>query len=210
MQVIETKQGSPEWQEMRLGKITGTRLKSVMGGKQAQETLIYELIAEELTQQAEKLFVNDAMKWGTEHEDLAIWAYEQKFKVETEVVGFCLSDEFEFIGLSPDRLIKKKDVYVKGVEVKAPTSKTVVKYMIDRGLPQEYKWQVVHYFLVCDTLKELDFVIFDPRIKKNDLKLTTITIKRSDLKADIKEAEERLIDFRAQWLTMRDKILKLT
>lgn len=206
MQVIDTKQGSGEWLKLRLAKVTGTRLKAVMGGEQARKTLIYELIAEELTEEAEKLFTTDAMKWGTEHEDIAVWVYEQTNKVKTEAVGFCLSDEFDFIGLSPDRLIKKGKKYVKGVEVKAPTSKTVVKYMVDKRIPPEYKWQVVHYFLVCDDLKELDFLIYDPRIKNNNLKLTTINVTRKELKVDIEKAKERLSEFRKEWLQIKSKI----
>lgn len=206
MEVINVKQGTPEWHKLRLAKITGTRLKSVMGGEQARATLIYELIAEELTEEAEKLFVNEAMKWGVEHEDIAIWVYEQTHGVKTEEVGFCLSEEFDFIGLSPDRLIKKGKKYVKGVEVKAPTSKTVVKYMVDKRIPPEYKWQVVHYFLVCDDLKFLDFLVFDPRIKENDLKLTTISVTRKDMQDDIDGAKERLKEFRKEWLNIKSKI----
>lgn len=186
--------------------ITGTRLKAVMGTKQAQETLIYELIAEQLTGLQETIFQNDAMRWGQEHEDEAIALWEMKKKKTSDVVGFCISDEFPFLGLSPDRLIKVKEKYTKAVEVKAPTSKTTVQYMVARVIPKEYIWQVVNYFIVCEDLKELDFVIYDPRMIDPELRLTIITIKRKELEKEIREAKERLVAFREEWGKVYHKI----
>lgn len=199
MQIIDVEQGTDEWLKARLGMITGTRLKSVMGGKQAQETLMYELLAEQLSGQQETIWVNDAMRWGTEHEAEAVDMFEKKKRKKSGIVGFCLSDEFPYLGLSPDRLVATKGVYTKAIEVKCPTTKTALKYRAEGVIPKEYKWQVVNYFLVCDTLKELDFVIYDPRIIKDELKLTTINVKRKQLEADIAKARESLVTFHTKW-----------
>lgn len=199
MQIHNFIQGSEEWHKARLGKITGTRLKAVMGGKQAQETLMYELIAEQLTGQAEQVWVNDAMRWGTEHEEDAVKQYVEVTGKKPEVVGFCTNEEMPYIGLSPDRLIKKGKKYVGAVEVKCPTTKTAIKYMVDGVVPKEYEWQVVHYFLVCDDLKELDFVIYDPRIIKKEKQLCIIPVKRKDVDNKVAEARERLVEFHEKW-----------
>ena len=199
MQIINVTQGTDEWLKARLGMITGTRLKSVMGGKQAQETLMYELIAEQLSGQQEQVWVNSAMQWGTDHEDEAVQMFEKKKRKKSEKVGFCISDEFPYLGLSPDRLVKTKDVFTKAIEVKCPTTKTALKYRAEGVIPKEYKWQVVNYFLVCDTLKELDFVVYDPRIINDKLKITVINIKRARLKADIAKAKEALVEFHEKW-----------
>lgn len=208
MQVINVEQGTSEWLQARLGKITGTRLKSVMGSPAVQQTLIYELIAEQISGQPEVLFTNDAMRWGTEHEEDAVVAYEKKKKVRTEKVGFCISDEFSYLGLSPDRLIEKGGKFIKAVEVKAPTTKTVVKYMLDGGVPEEYKWQVVNYFLVCTDLKELDFIIYDPRIIDPALQLIVINVKRKDVAKNVEAAKVRLVEFREKWKDAYNKIKK--
>ncbi len=206
MIIYNVEQGSEEWLRLRLGKITGTRLASVMGGKKAQETLIYELIAEQLTGQGEQLFVNSAMQWGKDHEELAVAEYEKITGAKTTKVGFCVSDEFPFLALSPDRLIKVGRKFKEGVEVKAPSTKTFIKYMAEGGIPDEYKWQVVCYFLVVKEMLRLDFIVYDPRIINDKLKLHIVPVTRHMVANDIKEAEARLTDFHQQWKEMYDKI----
>jgi putative phage-type endonuclease len=206
MKILNVAQGSDEWLRARLGMITGTRLKSVMAGPQAQETLIYELVAEQLSGQQEQVWVNAAMQWGTDHEDEAVQLFEKGKKKKSEAVGFCISDEYPFLGLSPDRLVKTKDAYTKAIEVKCPTTKTALKYRYDGGIPKEYKWQVVNYFLVCETLKALDFVVYDPRIINDDLKLFVVTVTRKDMQKDIDAAIERIHSFRSKWQEVYDKV----
>ena len=206
MEIIKVEQGTDEWLRMRLGKITGTKLKAVMAGKQAQETLTYELVAEQLTGQSEAIYVNSAMQWGTDHEAEAVECYRQKTKKHPEEVGFCISKEFPYLALSPDRLIKRGTKYAEAVEVKCPTTKTAIKYMHQNKLPSEYKWQVVNYFLVVEDLKSLDFVVYDPRIIDAEKKMTIITVKRKELEKDIEAAKERLVEFRKNWEKVYDKV----
>lgn len=206
MKILDIRQGTDEWLQARLGKITGTRLKAVMGGPQAQETLIYELIAEQITGQAEQVWVNDAMRWGTEHEAEAVKEYEKRTKTKTDTVGFCVSDEFPFLGLSPDRLVKPKKNYLGAVEVKCPTTKTFVKYKVEPGIPKDYKWQVVNYFLVCDTLQWLDFVVYDPRVIDKKQCMVCVRVTREELQDDIEEAKRRLSIFHESWHIIYDKV----
>lgn len=210
MKILHVEQGSDEWLKARLGMITGTRLKSVMAGAQAQETLMYELLAEQLSGVQETVWVNDAMRWGTEHEEEAVQMFEKGKRIKSEAVGFCISDEFSFLGLSPDRLVKTKGVFTKAIEVKCPTTKTAIKYRYDGAIPKEYKWQVVNYFLVCETLKSLDFVVYDPRIINDDLKLFTVTVTRKEIQKDIDAALERIPTFYKKWREVYDKVKVLS
>lgn len=208
MKIINVEQGTPEWLKARVGMVTGTRLKSVMGTPSARKELIYELIAESLTGVQEAIFKNDAMKWGSDHEDEAVFYYQKKKKVDTNKIGFCISDEFSFLGLSPDRLHLIKGKYRKAVEVKAPTTKTVIKYILNKEVPPEYKWQVVNYFLVCPDLQSLDFVIYDPRITIPKLRLTIIPVKRKTIQGDIIRAKESLTLFKQEWDEVAKKLTK--
>lgn len=208
MIVYDVPQGSGEWLRMRLGMITGTRLKSVMGGKDAQKTLMYELVAEQLTGLAEDFYETPAMRWGTEHEADGAELYAHRTKSKPEVVGFCVSDEFPYLALSPDRLIKKGEKYVKGVEVKCPTSKVAIKYRYEMVIPKEYQWQVVNYFLVCEDLKSLDLVVYDPRVIKPEGRLTVIPVTRKELQGEIDEAKERLVEFREAWREVYESVTK--
>ena len=197
MKILNLEQGSEEWKQARIGRITGTRLGDAIGTPAKQEALLNELIAEALTEQSKEIFINSAMKHGTEAEDYAIAEYEQMTGEITEQVGFCLHDEYDWLANSPDRLIKSKGKYRKAVEVKAPNSETAVKYIRGGKIPKEYEGQVMSYFLVNEDLQELDFVIFDPRIRNERYRLTVFHMERDEAK--IAEAWEKLIRFYNQW-----------
>ncbi len=210
MKIVNTEQGSEEWLAMRLGMITGTRLKSAIGSPAVRKTLIYELVAEQVSGQQEKLWVNEAMQWGTDHEDEAVKHYEELTGIKTSVVGFCLSEEYSFLALSPDRLVKsgKKfdgKKYVGAVEVKCPGTKTFVKYMSDNVIPAEYMGQVTNYFLVNPDLQWLEFVVYDPRVKIKEKRIFRKTILRTEV--DLEEAKEKLEIFRAEWKEVYDKVV---
>jgi len=200
MEIIDIEQGTDEWLQMRLGMITGTRLKGVVGTPTAQKTLRYELIAEQLSQQGEQIFVNSAMQWGKDNEEEAIKVYKAQTKRKgVKKIGFCISDTRPFLGLSPDRLVKSGKSYVGAVEVKCPTTKTFVQYSLAETIPDTYIWQVVHYFLVVDTLKWLDFVIYDPRIINKSMQLKIFRVTRKELQPKIDEANEKIELFKRDW-----------
>ena len=80
--------------------------------------------------------------------------------------------------------------------------------MFEDKIPNEYLWQVVHYFIVIDTLEELDFIVFNPNYIKSDKQLWIKNIKRSDLKEEIERAEKDLKQFREKWLEHIKILLK--
>lgn len=197
MQIIQVEQGSEEWKLARLEKISGTRFSQATGSKTVQETLLNELIAEHLTGESKDCGVSLAMQRGTEGEDYAASEYESRTGELTEKVGLCVHDEFSWLVNSPDRLIKREGKYRKGVEIKCPNSDTAVKYIRGGQIPKEYFGQVKSYFAVNEDLEELDFAIFDPRIKKDKYRLHIINIKREDL--ELKKDLEKLKAFREMW-----------
>ena len=203
MRIISVEQGTAEWHAVRAGVITGTGLKNAC--KKDATDYIYELIAETVAP-TEEQWANAAMERGTELEPLAIEAYEAETGELTEEVGFCLHEEYDWLGLSPDRLIKRKGKYVKGVEVKCPASKTQLKYIAEGGIPTEYRHQVLMYFIVCDTLKELDFVTYDPRIAIDRLRLNIVNVTRKELQPQIDSTMEILAEFRKEWELINDKL----
>lgn len=196
-------QGTDEWREARAGVITGTRLKKACAKDPTD--FIYELVAETIAP-TEDTYVSDAMERGTELEPEAIEAYEAETGILTEEVGFCLHDEYDWLGLSPDRLIKTKGKYTKAVEAKCPGAKTQLKYISEGGIPTEYRHQVLHYFIVCDTLKELDFITYNPDISIERLQLHIVTVTREQLQPQIENTLEILGEFRKQWDIINDRL----
>ena len=197
MKIIELEQGSEEWKLARLEKISGTRLGDAIGSKTLQESLLNILIAEHLTGESKEIPANGAMARGSEAEDYAVSEYEALTGELTEKIGLCVHDDNDWLVNSPDRLILRDGKYSKAVEIKSPNSDTAVKYIRAGGVPKEYLGQVISYFLVNEDLQELDFVIYDPRIKKEKFRLFIIPVKREDLKLD--EAMEKVLMFRQKW-----------
>lgn len=204
MRILNLEQGSQEWHDARAGVITGTSLKQAMG--RTSKDFMYELIAENIAPTPES-YVSEAMERGSDTESEAIGAYEAHTGVLTEEVGFCLHSEYDWLGLSPDRLIKEKGKYVKGVEVKCPATKTQVKYLVEKGIPSEYRFQVLQYFLVCEDLQELDFVTYDPRITIQDLRLNIVNVKRKDIEKELSDTMELLLDFREKWQDLETNLI---
>jgi len=233
MRTIAIEQGTKEWHDSRMCKITGTKLKAVMGTAEARRSLIAELIAEEATELSKAFVTTAEMERGNAEEIFAIRAYEAKTGKKVERVGMCVLDEHDWIALSPDGLIKDEaGKYSEATEVKCPDSKKAILYRIENmipmeetglmgkkgeplsgapflGIPSEYKWQVVHYFLVNDDLKKLHFLIYDARFINEDAKLYTVEVSRDNeiLQEAVKEAMEALLKFRADWLAWKEIVL---
>lgn len=181
-------QGSQEWHELRVGKITSSRLKKLT--KSDNLDLMDELIAEqELGYADSDGYINADMQWGIDHEPLAIAEYERITGNKTTVIGMLQSDEIPLLTVSPDRLVGTDGA----VEVKCPSTKVHIRYIRQNQLPNEYKEQVWQYFLVHNDLKWLDFVSFDPRLTRKPY--WSIRVTREKLQPVLDEAMVRVRKF---------------
>jgi hypothetical protein len=244
MKIIDVVQGTPEWHAARRCKVTGTKLKRVMGTLEARTGLIAELIAEEASEQTKTIKVSAQMERGTEEEAFAIKAFEQRTGKKVDRIGMAISDEFDWLALSPDGLIHTDGEYTEAIEVKCPDTDNAILYKIENmidpvltglakwskptkaeptselyylsgapfcGIPAEYKWQAVNYFLVNEKLQTLHFAIYDARIISDDAKLYVMTISHDDqrLQEAMTEAREVLVAFRKDWIEWRDIVLPI-
>lgn len=173
MKIHEVTQGTAEWLRLRVGKITGTRLKDLMAKDNLG--LIDEMIAENVSGLVENSFVSPAMELGIIREPIARQLYEETSNNKVIEVGFITSDKFDFVGCSPDGLIKEDENYIGGLEIKCPGIKSHVKYLRQQQIPNEYKYQVYNYFLCADTIQWLDFVSYCPEFKNKPLFIHRIT-----------------------------------
>lgn len=101
--------------------------------------------------------VSQAMQDGIDNEPAARKWYELKYNVDCHRVGLCLSDD-ERIGCSPDSLMPDAK---RGLEIKCPELKTQLKYLLDGGLPNEYRMQV-HGSLIVTGYESWDFFSYCP------------------------------------------------
>ena len=193
MKIIDTKQWTDEWLKYRLWKITWTKLKDVMWNNNLK--LIDELLAELLSDEWKKNITSYAMERWKDEEPHAIKEYEKHTLQKVETVWFCISDEFDYLWLSPDWFIfTEENIYWKWIEVKCPSSSKHIEYIRINRIPNEYKYQVINYFIVNEDMQELDFVSYDRRVLVKPLHI--VNIKREDLLNEIEECKIALIKFK--------------
>lgn len=164
MKVVSVEQNTPEWLELRQGKITGSKLGDivVMRGN-TKKIGFFQLVADRLGLDDG---TEDGRDRGHETEEAAIAYFEKaaKKKVERDC-GMWLSDTDDNIAISPDGGIKnKKGEYTEAVEVKCLGSARHIQAIYENKLYGGYWFQALQYFIVNEKLKTLYFVFYDPRV----------------------------------------------
>jgi hypothetical protein len=163
MKVYDFPQYSDLWWEIRRGVPTCSNFDKIITAKTGKlSSQVRDYIAELLGDIATKGplepkgFVSPAMLNGSMLEPKARAWYAFEHNADVQEVGFCVSDCGRFGG-SPDGLIGADGC----LELKCPTNKTQVKYLLDGGLPSEYRAQVNGHLIVtgrayCDFLSYAD------------------------------------------------------
>ena len=213
--ISTAEQWTAEWLAERAWKITGTRLGDALPtyGKNGKETetsrkkrqnLIYELIAEKLAPLPE-VYTSFWMDRGKEMEEIVKKIYGENI----ENVGFVSRTDVDWFWISPDGIIRDENGRItRAVEIKSPAPKTAVRYILDDKIPDEYFWQIVHYFIVFDELETLDFVVYNPDFYAEELRIQTRKITRESIADKIEYAKNELVEFRQMWLETAQKFMK--
>lgn len=197
-------QGSPEWFQQRLGKVTASRLADVVAKLKTGEAASRagyraELVAERLTGKQAEGFSNAAMKWGTDAEPLARAAYEAETGVFVTETAMLPHPTIPMAGASPDGLVGTDGQ----IEAKCPETKNHIDTILSGKAPAKYipqmQWQ-----MACTGRAWCDFLSFDPRMPA-DMQLFVVRVPRDDALIAAYEAE--VIKFLAE---VDDTILKLT
>lgn len=177
-EIIEGEQKCDEWQKLREGvAITGSIAKKVKGTGNAY---LYEHLAQMTTDWKPKEARGEHIDRGNDLEDDARKAYEKATSSKVRTVAFIRSNR---LGISPDGLVMKGKALKKLVELKAPDVNTHIRYILEKTLPAEHKDQIIHGFIVCEDVDEIDFVAYCPAFKFKPLLI--ITVRRADLMLDI-------------------------
>jgi hypothetical protein len=163
VEMIDVEQGSYEWHCMRQGKVTGTSVKSALGTKKVQDTLMYKLISERMTEPQITEINTTAVVRGTEVEPLARKAVIKETGIEFIETGMLIHNTIEHFGLSPDAVFLENGLVVGGLEIKCPDSKKHIEYAIKGEVPKEYLDQVKAPFIMDDDIRWWVFASFDDR-----------------------------------------------
>ncbi len=137
-------QKSDEWFESRMGLITASMFEAVIGKQKngkyyaARETYMYDLAIERLTGECKEQISAKSLSHGIKYEPEARALYELKKGVIVKEEGFIVHPDFDFIGCSPDGLIK----VISGCEIKCPADKKIHLDTLTNGMPAKNKAQV--------------------------------------------------------------------
>lgn len=172
-------QGTTEWFEARLGKVTASRVVDVVaitksGYSASRANYMAQLVVERITGKVEESYSNAAMAWGTEHEPMARAEYEILRGVMVNEIGFVPHPTIENSGASPDGLVNDKGL----IEIKCPNTATHIETLLTREIPKKYICQMF-WQMACTGREWCDFVSYDPRMPDH-LKLCVINVPRNE------------------------------
>ena len=188
---VAVEQGSPEWFQMRLGKVTASRVADILaktktGPSASRQNYLIELAIQRTTGIIQESYSNSAMEWGTQTEPQARVAYEVRTNNFVDQLAFVDHPSIEWFGCSPDGLVSDRGL----LEIKCPNSATHWEYFKSKKPPQKYFIQMQAQIAV--TNKDwCDFVSFDPRMPDRS-QLLIVRIDRdeafiAEMEAEIKK-----------------------
>jgi putative phage-type endonuclease len=156
-------QGSAEWRQARLGKVTGSRIADVMattksGPSASRANYMAELLIERLTNNEAEHYHSKPMERGLMLESDAMAAYSRLINSVIDEVGFVPHPTIAMAGASPDGLIGEDGL----VEFKCPHAATHLELLLSGLIPTKYIHQM-QWEMACTGRKWCDFVDYDPR-----------------------------------------------
>ncbi len=186
----EIKQGSEAWKNLRLGKVTASRISDVMAQGQGKSRASYarQLVAERLTGVPTEGFKSASMDRGNEAEAAAREAYEYHTGTFVDQVAFIDHPTIDMSGASPDGLVGTEG----GVEIKCPDSTTHIDTLQGKSIDGGYLKQI-HWNMACTGRLWWDYVSFDSRMKDQAMRLFIKRVHRDE--AMIEAIENAVKDF---------------
>jgi putative phage-type endonuclease len=200
-------QGTPEWKSIRKGKPTASRFSDIITATKCELSksstgYIRELIGECFCPDWEPWQGNQFMERGKEIEPEAREAFVCETMLDVEEVGFVIADD-GVCGCSPDGLIvDSAGNYVAGLEIKCPIPKTHIEYVLDGGLPSDYKQQV-HGSMAVTGLNEWHFWSYFPGMRHHH-----VIVKRDEYTEKLSAALAEFVEKYKQAMEVAIKKLK--
>lgn len=196
-------QGSEEWFNARLGKITASRVSDVMaktrsGYGASRKNYMMELLCQRLTGNRDEGYTSPAMLRGIELEPVARSAYEMSTDMIVEEAGFVLHPHYTDIGASPDGFVGKDGL----IEIKCPNTAQHVA-CIQSGEPDPKYWWQMQCQIFCTDRQWCDFASFDDRMPE-ELQLFVCRVNRDD--QAISEMLDECLEFIGELNKLEDEM----
>jgi exodeoxyribonuclease (lambda-induced) len=160
MKIYKYPQGSDEWFEVRLGKLTASTAQAIATNGKGLETLCFEKVAERMTGKMKEQYTNLDMERGKELEYTARSSYELEAEDLVKEVGFVELNEY--IGCSPDGFVGADGL----VEIKCPNDTNFTRYLYDKKIDPKYWYQMQMQMYVTDR-EWVDYVVYNQNYQKH-------------------------------------------
>ena len=195
MIITDIAQGSEEWKQLRLGKVTASRVADIIaktktGYSTSRANYLTELVLERVTGSPADRFVNDAMRQGTELEPIARAAYEFETDAVVEQIAFATHPALPMCGASPDGLVGTDGL----VEIKCPQPAAHLDTILTETIPAKYVTQMQWQMATLER-QWCDFVSFNP-LFPGSVRLFIKRVHRDD--TTIRELEAEVSKFLAE------------
>jgi len=160
MKIVEVKQKSDEWFELRKKRMTASHAQQIGSNGKGLVTYIREIMCEYFSNHEKELYTNKAMEWGNEQEPIARTVYEFETDSIVKEIGFIIYDDY--IGCSPDGFVGKDGL----LEIKCPTDKVFFSLLLDEKIDSKYMWQMQMQMLISGR-KWCDYFAYNPNFKQS-------------------------------------------
>jgi hypothetical protein len=166
---------SPELAGARLGNLTASRMadataRTKTGWGASRANLMAALVCERLTGVPMQGHMNEAMRWGIEHEPEA---------------RYIPHPTIAHSGATPDGAVGEAGL----IELKCPQSATHIDTLLTKSIDTKYIKQM-QWQLACSEREWVDFSTFDPRMPE-PLRLWTFRVVRDDDMISVLESDAR-------------------
>jgi putative phage-type endonuclease len=190
---IAVEQGTPEWFDLRLGKVTASRVADILaktktGVSASRQNYLIELALQRVTGVFETTFISPSMQDGIDREAQARVAYEVATGNFVSQVAFRNHHVIESFGCSPDGEVDDQPGLV---EIKCRNNANHWEVIKSDEIPKKY-WIQMQAQLSCTGMDWNDYVGYNPNFPDKS-KLYVKRVYRDD--AFITEMEAEIKQF---------------
>ena len=189
---LNVEQNTPEWFDLRAGKLTSSKLGTIMAnypnafGAPAKKYAVNLALEKINKTPISSEYNNSHMERGHEQEPLARELYEDEHFCTVDNGGFFYTNE---IGCSPDGLVGNDGV----IEIKSVVPSVHFMNVKRGGFDPAYKWQVIGNLLFTGR-QWIDFISFSLPYPR-DKQLYTYRVHLNDVEQEIKQITIRINQF---------------